>query len=56
VFTADPRIDLGSIALVSLGIGRCPDIIAHSLTALREAGIAPRLVTTMPGGCPCSWT
>lgn len=41
--------DLGSIAVVGLGIGRRPDLIAHSLAALRGAGIAPRLVTTMPG-------
>jgi aspartate kinase len=41
--------DLGSIAVVRLGIGRSPGIIAHSLAALRAARIAPRLVTTMPG-------
>jgi aspartate kinase len=41
--------DLGSIAVVGLGIGRRPGIIARSLAALRTAGIAPRLVTTMPG-------
>jgi len=42
--------DLGSISVVSLGIGRRPDIIAHALTALRAAGIAQRLVTTTPAG------
>jgi aspartate kinase len=41
--------DLGSIAVVSLGVGRRPGVIAHSLAALRAAGIAPRLITTMPG-------
>ncbi|GAA5142124.1 aspartate kinase [Pseudonocardia adelaidensis] len=41
--------NLSSLAVVGLGIGRRPDIIAHSLAALRAAGIAPRLVTTMPG-------
>jgi aspartate kinase len=35
--------------VVSLGIGRRPGVIAHSLAALRAAGIAPRLITTMPG-------
>jgi len=41
--------DLGSIAVVSLGIGRRPDIIARALTALRAARIDSHLVTTMPG-------
>jgi aspartate kinase len=41
--------DLGSIAVVSLGVGRRPDIIARALTALRAARIAPHLITTMPG-------
>jgi len=41
--------DLGSIAVVGLGIGRRPAVIAHALTALRAADIAPHLVTTMPG-------
>jgi aspartate kinase len=41
--------DLGSIAVVSLGIGRRPAIIARALAALQAARIDPHLVTTMPG-------
>ena len=41
--------DLGSVSVVSLGVGRRPDIIARTLAALREADIPPYLVTIMPG-------
>jgi aspartate kinase len=41
--------ELGSVAVVCLGISRRPDVIAGALSALREADIEPRLVTTTPG-------
>jgi aspartate kinase len=41
--------DLGSIAVVSLGISRRPAIIGRALTALRAAHIDSHLVTTTPG-------
>ena len=41
--------DLGTVSVVSLGIARKPEIIARALTALEEAGIEARFVTTTPG-------
>jgi aspartate kinase len=40
--------ELGSVAVVSLGMARKPDVPVRALTLLEEAGIAPRLVTTTP--------
>lgn len=47
---ASVRIDeeLGSVSVISLGIARKPDITVRTLTALRDAGIEPRLVQTTP--------
>jgi aspartate kinase len=44
-----PDEDLGSVSVVSLGMGRRPDIVVRALGTLREAAIEPRLVTTTPG-------
>ncbi len=41
--------ELGSVSVVSLGIGRKPEIAAAALAALEDAGIVPRLVTTTAG-------
>jgi aspartate kinase len=41
--------ELGSVSVVSLGIGRKPEIVATALNALQEADIDPRLVTTTAG-------
>jgi aspartate kinase len=41
--------ELGSVSVISLGIGRKPDITMRALAALEEAGITAALVTTTPG-------
>ncbi len=40
---------LGSVSVVSLGIGRKPEIVAAALGALEDADIVPQLVTTTAG-------
>lgn len=40
--------ELGSVSVVSLGIARKPAIPVRALAVLENAGITPRLVTTMP--------
>jgi aspartate kinase len=47
---ASVRIDdeLGSVSVISLGIARKPELTVRTLTALRDAGIEPRLVQTTP--------
>ena len=40
---------LGSVSIVSLGIGRKPEIVAAALDALEDADIVPQLVTTTAG-------
>lgn len=41
--------ELGSVSVISLGIGRKPDVTMRALAALEEAGITASLVTTTPG-------
>jgi aspartate kinase len=41
--------ELGSVSVVSLGIGRKPEIAAAALAALEDADIVPRLITTTAG-------
>jgi aspartate kinase len=47
---ASVRIDdeLGSVSVISPGIGRKPEITVRTLTALRDAGIEARLVQSTP--------
>jgi len=40
--------ELGSVSVISPGIARKPDITVRALTALRDAGIEPRLVQSTP--------
>lgn len=42
------RDDLGSVSVVSAGIGRKPDVTARALLALESDGIEPHLVTSSP--------
>jgi aspartate kinase len=42
-------VDLGSVSVVGLGMGRRPDVVVRALGTLREAAIQARLVTTTPG-------
>ncbi len=41
--------DLGTVSVISMGIARRPDITARALTALQDAGIDARFVTTTSG-------
>ena len=43
------------MSVVSLGIGRKPEIVAAALGALEDADIVPQLVTTTAGGRPSWW-
>lgn len=45
--------DLGTVSVVSTGIGRQPDIMARALTALERSGIEPELVTSGPSRVSC---
>lgn len=45
--------DLGSVSVISTGIGRQPDVTARALAALEHAGISLKLITSTPNRVSC---